>query len=132
MKYLRFFVIIPLIILTIILINGFSKRSKDYDLVFAVTDKIDYLSNPSLKVKPIKTKLTKEQVAQTSKGRPCLFIYDNKIYQIPDAFFDLHKGGSGELLQACGSDITAIFNFIPHTTSAQQLLSHFYYTDLKN
>ncbi len=118
--------------MTIILINGLSKRSKDYGLVFAVTDKIDYLSNPNLKVKSTKTKMTKEQVAQTTNRRPCLFIYDNKVYQIPDAFFDLHKGGSDELLQACGRDITAIFNFMPHTTSAQQLLTHFYYTDLKN
>ena len=131
-KRLHLLAIIPVILFALILLNGFMERSKDYQLVYPVTDKVDYLSNPKLIVNPIKSKLTKEQVAQTARSKPCLVIYNNKVYEIPLEFFDLHLGGVDELVQGCGTDITFAFDMMPHSSNAQNLLESFYYAELQN
>lgn len=131
MKYVNFLAIIPAIILIAILFNGFKTRALSADFAFAITEGVD-LNNPELKVKPITTKISKELVAQTKNQKPCLVIYNQKVYEIPMELFEIHKGGSNQLTQACGNDITFIFNLMPHGQNAKKLLSQLYYAELKD
>ncbi len=132
MKLQRLLLVIPALVLILLIANGLSKRSQDFGLVYPTTNKIDYFSNPNLSVTPINSKMTRQQVAQTAKSKPCLFIYSNKVYQIPLQFFDIHVGGSDELVQGCGTDITFSFNTVHYSSTAKELLNRFYYAELKD
>lgn len=132
MKTINLLPIIPFTLLAFILIHGISERKENRSLIYAIesSDSINLLNNPLLKITPTSRKYSINEVALTKNQKPCLIIYEQKIYQIPKEFFELHSGGVDHLTQSCGYDITFYFNMFPHTNTARELLNQFYYAEI--
>lgn len=63
----------------------------------------------------------------------CLVIYSNKVYEIPSSWASQHPGGSAEITNNCGIDITNLFNSVgDHNSNAERMLQDFYLAELSN
>lgn len=67
--------------------------------------------------------LTSQVPSHTSQS-DCWVIYSGGVYNIT-GYFGHHPGKDLVLAQACGKDITAVFNAVPHSSKAKQVLETF-------
>lgn len=61
------------------------------------------------------------QVPSHNQSSDCWVIYNSGVYNIT-GYFGHHPGGDSVMAQVCGRDITAVFNAVPHSSKAKQVL----------
>lgn len=75
--------------------------------------------------------ITRTLVEMNNTIESCYVIHSGYVYLIPPTWADEHEGGSDEITQACGTDITEIFNNNEeHTSNASDMLNSFYLGNL--
>lgn len=57
--------------------------------------------------------------------RKCLVVYENNVYEIPASWKNQHPGGSSEIIESCGRDITRDFNLNHSGSTATRQLESF-------
>lgn len=58
-------------------------------------------------------------------NRKCLVVYKKNVYEIPASWKNQHPGGSSEIIQSCGRDITRDFNLNHSGPTATRQLESF-------
>ncbi len=72
-----------------------------------------------------------EDVTKANTIQNCLVVYENKVYKIPQSWATQHPGGSANIINACGRDISNDFdNAHTGSVSALNQLEQFYAGDL--
>lgn len=83
-----------------------------------------------------KSEFTVAEVATHNKESDCWTIIENKVYDIT-GYINSHPGGKENILIACGTDATSMFNSRPedgtsHSNTARRTLERFLKGELKN
>lgn len=87
------------------------------------------LSSPVETPEPLREgpSFVREVVEANNTIESCYVIYGNYVYLIPPSWADEHEGGSDEITDSCGKDITELFNDnSEHTSDASDMLDSFY------
>lgn len=69
--------------------------------------------------------LSSQEVAKHNTTADCWLIINNNVYNVT-SYLGQHPGGVSTIKPSCGKDGTALFEGLPHSTNAHQLLANFY------
>jgi cytochrome b involved in lipid metabolism len=76
--------------------------------------------------------ISKATVESNNTIDSCYVIYNNQVYRIPETWAEDHPGGSSNIINSCGKDITQMFNQAPHGSRADNILNSYLIGELSN